>query len=76
MEHMASVDKPQPEAGFIELGVKEILLKVVHEQVSRGGGHMGAHGCAFDLEVMMGVEGEIIVDEDKLGELDKELSGW
>ena len=39
---------------------------------------MGAHGHAFDLEVMMGVEGEIpvVVDEVKLDELDKELSGW
>ena len=37
---------------------------------------MGAHGRAFDLEVMMRVEGEVVVDEDKLGQFDKELSGW
>ena len=33
---------------------------------------MGAHGRVFGLEVMVGV----VVGEDKLGELDKELSGW
>ena len=37
---------------------------------------MGAHCCAFDLEVMMGVEGEVVMGEDKLGQFDKELSGW
>ena len=37
---------------------------------------MGAHGCAFDLEVMIGVEGEVIVSEDEFCELDEELSGW
>ena len=62
------------EAGFIELGVKEILLKVAHEQICIGGDHMGAHGFAFDLKVMMGFEE--VVGEDKLGEFDKELSGW
>ena len=37
---------------------------------------MGAHGRAFELEVMMGVEGEVVVGEDKLGQFDKENSGW
>ena len=37
---------------------------------------MGAHGHAFDLELMMGVEGEVVVGGDKLGQFDKELSGW
>ena len=36
---------------------------------------MGAHGHDFDPEVLMGVEGEVVVGEDKLGESDKELSG-
>ena len=49
---------------------------MAHEQISIGGGHMGAHGRAFDLEVMMGVEGEVVMGEDKLGKFDKELSGW
>ena len=34
-------------------------------------GHTDLHGHAFDLEIMMGVEGEVVV-----GELEKELSGW
>ena len=64
-----------PEAGFIELRVKEFLLKVAQEQIGIGGGHTSAHDRAFDLEVMMGV-GDVVVGEDKLGEFDKELSGW
>ena len=48
---------------------------MAHEQIGIGRGHMGAHGYAFDLEVMMGVEGEV-VGEDKLGQFDKKLSGW
>ena len=56
--------------------MKEILFEVAHEQVSIGGGHMGAHGYASDPEEMTGVEGEVIVGKDKLCELDKELSGW
>ena len=43
---------------------------MAHEQVSKGGNH------AFDLEEVMGVEGEVVVGKDKLCKLDKELSGW
>ena len=60
---------------FIELGAKEILSKVAHEQFSIGGGHTGAHGCTFGLEEMPGVEGEVVVGKDKLCELYKKLSG-
>ena len=49
---------------------------MAHEQISIGWGHTGAHGRAFDLEVMMGVEGEAVMREDKLGKSDKELGGW
>ena len=49
---------------------------MAHEQLGIGGGHTGAHGCAFDLEVMTGVEGEVVVGEDKLGQFDKKLSRW
>ena len=49
---------------------------MAHEQIGIGGGHTGALGHAFDLEVIMGVEGEVVVGEDKLGQFDKELSGW
>ena len=37
---------------------------MAHEQVSLRGDHMGAHGRAFDLEEVMGVEGEVVVGED------------
>ena len=66
----------ESEAGFIGVGVKEFLFKLAHEQIGIRGGHMGAHGCAFKLEVMMGVEREVVVGEDKLVQFDKELSGW
>ena len=37
---------------------------------------MGAHGGSVNLEVISGVKREMVVGEDKLGELDKELSAW
>ena len=43
------VDEAQPKAGFVKLGIKEILLKVACEQVRIGRGHTGAHGHAFDV---------------------------
>jgi hypothetical protein len=70
------VNKMQPEAGFLKSGVKEILFKETHEQVCIGRGHTCAYGSSLNLEVMAGVEGEMVVGEDKLGKLDKELSGW
>jgi hypothetical protein len=70
------IDKTQPEAGFLDSGVKEILFKESHEQVGIGRGHTGAHGGFLNLEVMSGVKGEMVVGEDKLGKLVKELSGW
>ena len=45
-------------------------------QVSIGSGHACAHGGSINLEVMPGVEGEMVVGEDKLGKLDNKLSGW
>ena len=53
------------------LEIKEILLKIAHEQDVV----MGAHGCAFVLDIVTGVKGEVVVGEDKLGKLDKELNG-
>ena len=44
-------------------------------QVGLGSGHMGAHDSSLNLEVMSGVKGEMVVDEDKLGKLNKELTG-
>ena len=70
-----AIDKPQPEAGFLDSGVKEILFKETHEQVGIGRGHTGAHSGFLKLEVMFGVAGEMAVGEDELGKLDRELSG-
>ena len=72
-EEVYAIDKPQPEVGFKEVGIKEILLKVAYEQVGIGRGHMGAHVRALELEEIMGIEGKIVVGEDKMGELEKEL---
>ena len=69
------IDKTQPEAGFLKSEVKEILFKETHEQVCIGRGHMCAHGSSLNMEVIPGVKGELVVGEDKLGELDKELNG-
>ena len=30
----------------------------------------------MDLEIMLGVEGKLVVREEELGDLHKELSGW
>ena len=38
------IDETQPEAGFLDSGVKEILFKETHEQVGIGRGHTVAHG--------------------------------
>jgi hypothetical protein len=70
------IDKMQSEARFLESGVKEILFKEIHEQVCIGRAHACAHGGSLNLEVIPGVKGEMVVGEDKIGKLDKELSGW
>ena len=49
---------------------------MAYEQVSIREGHMGVRGCAFDLEEVTGVEGEVVMGKDNLCELDKELGGW
>ena len=37
---------------------------------------MCAYISSLNLQAMPGVEGEMVVDEDKLGKLDNEPSGW
>ena len=37
---------------------------------------MGAHGRTFDLEEMSRLEGEVVMGQDKLCELDKDSSEW
>ena len=69
------VDKTQPEVGLLESEMKEILLEV-HEEVGVERGQSCAHGGSFDLEVMLGVKGEVVVSEDELDELDKEFNVW
>ena len=61
---------------FGQSRVKEMLFKETHEQVCIGRGHMCVHGGSLNLEVMFGVKREMVVREDELGKLDKELSGW
>ena len=53
----------QPGAGFLENGEKAILLQETHEQVDIGGDHLCAHGSSLDLEVILGVKGEMVVGE-------------
>ena len=55
-----SIDKTEPESGFIESGVKDILE--THEPVSIGSGHTCAHGSSLNLEVMSEVK-EILFKE-------------
>jgi hypothetical protein len=43
------IDKMQPEARFLESGVKDILFKETHEQVGIGRGHMCADGSSHNL---------------------------
>ena len=47
------VDKMQPEIGILKRGMKELLYMEVHD---------------LDLEVMLGLEGEVILSEKELGE--------
>ena len=55
------IDETQPEAGFLDSRVKEILFKEIQEQVGIGRGHTSAHGGSLNLEEMFGVEGEMVV---------------
>jgi hypothetical protein len=50
-------------------------MKEVHEVVGVGKDCSCIHGSSLDLAVMLGVEGGVVMDEDELVELDKELSG-
>ena len=52
------IDETQPETGFLDSGVEEILFKETHEQVGIERGHTGAHGGSLNLEEMFGVEGK------------------
>ena len=67
------IDKKQAEAEFLESGVKEIMFKENHKQIGIGRDYMGTHSSFLDLEIMLGVEGEMLMREDKLGKLDKVL---
>ena len=49
------IGKPYPVTGLVKFGMKEILFKKVHEQVSIGWGHLRAHDGSLNLEVMLGV---------------------
>jgi hypothetical protein len=51
------------------------MFKEAHDQIDIERGHSFTIGNSLDLEIVLGVEGEVVVDEDKLDEFDKELSG-
>ena len=54
---------------------EEVLFKEAHEEVGIGKDHSYAYGNSLDLQVMLEVEGEVIVGEGELGELHKKLNG-
>ena len=64
------------EAGLPKSGMKEVLFKEAYEQVCVGRGHLCTHGSFLDLEVILEVKGEMVVCEDELSILDKELREW
>ena len=70
------INKMQPMAGFFESEVQDVLCKESHEQVGIGGGHSCTQGSSLNLGVMFEVKREMVVGEDKLGKLVKELSEW
>ena len=45
------------------LGLSKSGMKEVHEQVGIGMGHAGAKSGSLDLEVMLGVKGEVVASE-------------
>jgi hypothetical protein len=55
------IDKTQSEVGFL----KEILFKEAHEHVGVVRGSMSAYGSFLDLEVKLGVDGEVVVRMNK-----------
>ena len=54
--------------------MKKVLFIEAQKLVDPGGDNACAHGSSLDLEEMLGVQ--VLVSEDELGELDKELSAW
>ena len=68
------INKLQPEARLTKFGIKEVLFKEAHVQFIKVRANAGVHVHSLDLKIMLGVEGELFVGEDELGELDKELS--
>ena len=67
-------NKPEPKVRFRVLCVQEVLQRS-HEEISIGGGYSGTHGCALNLKVIEGVEGELVVDKDEVGEGYEETRG-
>ena len=69
------INKPEPKLRFRIFWVQEVLLLGSHEEISVGGGHPGTHGCALNLKAMEGVEEEVVVGKDKVGEGYEEIRG-
>ena len=53
--------------------MQEVHLQRSHEEISKGGVPPGSHGCTFNLKVMEGVEGEVVVGKDEVSEGYKEI---
>jgi len=49
------------------LRVEVLGLQASHEKVGAERGHASAHGCAFDLQEIMILKGEVVHGEGKLG---------
>ena len=58
------INKPEPKFRFRVFSVQEVLLQRSHEEISIGRGHRGFYGCALNLKVMEGVEGEVVVSKN------------
>ena len=59
------INKPEPKVRFRVFWVQEVLLQGYHEEIGIGGGNPG---CALNLKVMEGVEGEVVVGKDEVSE--------
>ena len=56
------INKPEPKVRF------RVLLQGSYEEISVGWDFVGTHGCALNLKVMEGVEGDVVVGKDEVSE--------
>jgi len=63
------VDIAKSDERFERCGVEVLGLQASHEEVGVGRGHASAHDCAFDLQEIVVLKGEVVHGELKLGYL-------